>query len=174
VRYITRGNQNHALTACATKGPSGVPTVLRHHITMSSNRAPPAFPVPNIYPPVDDLSNGFQNMHFPPPTSPPPGFPGGFNIPMSTLIQHDPYLAMNNPYQSRVDKPLPSLPTPLSANARPQPPMRRPNPPQLLGPPMPMPSHYLASSSAPSLLVGKPPRRNSLPQQSVSVPPTRE
>lgn len=143
--------------------------------TMASNRSPPSFPVPQSHQSdVDEVANRIQGLRFGPPTSPPPGHPGGF-IPLNILSQHDPYLSVNNPSQFASNKPLPPPPAPLHLNleSSPKPKARRSSPSERRhGPAMPVPSHYTASSSTPALPAAaeKSRRRRSDPACQITKP----
>jgi hypothetical protein len=137
---------------------------------MSSKRAP-AFPVPVIAPPrVDDLVNRMQGLDFGPPSHPPPNWAGGFNLPLSTLSQYDPYLSQNKPSMPVTKRPQPS--TPPSSYT---PPLRRSSPTEMnSAPPMPVPSPYQPPRSDPDLpfinMSTKPIRRRSNPTPQPPAP----
>ncbi len=131
-------------------------------LIMTSKQRAPAFPVPAINStPVDELEARMGGLRVGPPTGPPPGWAGGFNLPISTLSQYDPYLSHNR--FSPGTRPQPN--TPPSSYT---PPNRRASPVEKTSAPaMPVPSPYLPSSSDPSLasydMNPKPSRRKSNP-----------
>jgi hypothetical protein len=138
---------------------------------MASKKNAPEFPVPGK-PSVEDITWDMQNMRFSPPKNPPPGWQGGFTLPMSYLQKFDPYLKENQS-PNLPSRPPPSMPVPQtyapspSNSGRPTP-TRRPS-----GPAMPTPEPYNPSSSAPALALNtKPNRRTSYPlaQTSPSTP----
>ncbi|PVG02171.1 hypothetical protein CPB86DRAFT_780596 [Serendipita vermifera] len=128
---------------------------------MASKKAP-EFPTPEKYS-VEDVTVGIQNMRFPPPPRPPPGWAGGFTLPLSFLQKYDPYLKENRTSDAP-NRPPPSMPapqtytSPQASSSRPTP-VKRPS-----GPAMPTPEPYNPSSSDPSLSINtKPNRRSSYP-----------
>lgn len=128
---------------------------------MTSKQQPPAFPVPVTNSPLyDDLSARMRGLNVGPPSGPPPGWAGGFNLPISTLSQHDPYLSQNR---------VPGRPQPNTTSGGYTPPDRRGSPAEMTpAPAMPVPSPYLPSSSDPALpsinQSTKPSRRSSTPR----------